>query len=194
MTKRAGHAGERAGRTHDRSLALSIMTIDFEASCLPRHGRSFPIEVGIAGDGIARSWLIRPHGGWADWDWTAEAEALHGLSRERIMQEGQAAEVVLGELVAALVGRRVVADSLIDQYWLDTLAAAAGVPSPFRIDHVASLFDEQGADEQRIADAVAHADAQGVVRHRAAGDALWLSSLIARLTGLMRAPILVAAQ
>ena len=55
------------------------MAIDFEASCLPRHGRSFPIEVGIAGGGIARSWIIRPHAAWAGWDWTAEAEALHGL-------------------------------------------------------------------------------------------------------------------
>ncbi|MFC3442411.1 hypothetical protein ACFOKF_14650 [Sphingobium rhizovicinum] len=170
------------------------MTIDFEASCLPRHGRSFPIEVGIAGDGVARSWLIRPHADWADWDWTAEAEALHGLSRERIMHEGQTVDIVLAELVAAVAGQRVVADSLIDQYWLDTLASAAGAASPFRIDHVASLFDEQGADEQRVADAVAHADAQGVVRHRAAGDALWLSALISRLTGVVRVPVLVAAQ
>ncbi|WP_298395372.1 hypothetical protein [Sphingobium sp.] len=170
------------------------MTIDFEASCLPRHGRSFPIEVGIAGDGIARSWLIRPHADWADWDWTAEAEALHGLSRERIAQEGQPAFVVLAELTAAATGHRVIADSLIDQYWLDTLAAVAGTTAPFRIEHVASLFDEQGADERRIADAVAYADGQGALRHRAAGDALWLSGVIARLTQTAPAPVLLAAQ
>jgi len=30
---------------------MGIITIDFEASCLPQRGPSYPIEVGIAGDG-----------------------------------------------------------------------------------------------------------------------------------------------
>jgi DNA polymerase III epsilon subunit-like protein len=174
------------------------MTIDFEASCLPRHGQSFPIEVGIAGDGMARSWLICPDRRWESWDWTAEAEALHGLSRERIRQEGQPAAVVLAELVAATAGRRMIADSLIDQYWLETLAQAAGAQVPFRIGHVATLFDEQGADEARIAAAVAHADGQGSMRHRAAGDALWLAALVDHLSGHVSGaqpmPVLLAAQ
>lgn len=190
---------ERAGRTQDRSrVLLPIMTIDFEASCLPRHGRSFPIEVGIAGEGLARSWLIRPDDSWESWDWTAEAEALHGLSRERIRQEGQPAGIVLGELAAATDGRRVIADSLIDQYWLDTLAQAVGQARPFRIEHVSTLFDEQGADEARIAAAVAHADGQGSMRHRAAGDALWLAALVDHLcghvSGAQPMPVLLAAQ
>src|SRR3546814_5436437 len=63
---------------------LTILTIDFEASCLPRHGLSYPIEVGIAREGKARSWLIRPHDDWAGWHWSAEAEALHGLDRDRV--------------------------------------------------------------------------------------------------------------
>lgn len=173
------------------------MTIDFEASCLPRHGRSFPIEVGIADGGMARSWLIRPHDDWAGWDWTPEAAALHGLSRERIEQEGQPASVVLAELIAATQGRRIIADSLIDQYWLDTLAAAVGMPSPFHIHHVVTLFDEEQADEARVAAAVAFADGQGATRHRAAGDALWLSALIGHVRGAVApapAPILLAAQ
>ena len=174
---------------------MTIMTIDFEASCLPRHGRSFPIEVGMADDGAARSWLIRPHDSWAGWDWTAEAEALHGLSRSRIDSEGWPVEAVLAELALAARGRRVIADSLIDQYWLDTLAAAAGAASPFRIDHVSTLFDERAIDEARIGAAVAYADAQGVERHRAAGDALWLAALIAHATGDARsARALLAAQ
>lgn len=174
---------------------MQIMTIDFEASCLPRHGRSFPIEVGIAGEGYTHSWLIHPHSSWAGWDWTAEAEALHGLTRTRIEAEGMPVETVLAELVAATHGRRIVADSLIDQYWLDTLAAAAGAASPFQIDHVASLFDAEGADEERIAAAVAYADARGAERHRAAGDALWLHAVIGHVAGQYQpAPLLMAAQ
>lgn len=173
------------------------MTIDFEASCLPRHGRSYPIEVGIADGGMARSWLIRPHDNWEGWGWTAEAEALHGLSRERIAQEGQPAATVLAELVHATQGCRMIADSLIDQYWLDTLAAAVGMAAPFAIQHVATLFDEQGADEDRVAAAVAFADSQATTRHRAAGDALWLAAVVGHIRGVarnMRQPILLAAQ
>ena len=159
-------------------MPLTIRTIDFEASCLPRHGRSFPIEVAIAAGGSARSWLIRPHESWADWDWTAEAQALHGLSRARVTAEGLPVETVLAELTEAAGDARIIADSPIDQYWLDCLARAAGRTAPFRIDHVAPFFDEQGADAARIAAAVARADALGLVRHRAAADALWLGAVI----------------
>lgn len=162
---------------------VTIIAIDFEASCLPRHGRSYPIEVGIAGDGIERSWLIAPHADWAGWDWTAEAQALHGLTREQIVQDGLPPAQVLGELALAVGGRRVVADSLIDRYWLATLAGAVGEPAPFVIHHAADLFDEHGADAPRISAAMAFADMHSAVRHRAIADARWLAALIGHLTG-----------
>lgn len=162
---------------------MTILTIDFEASCLPRHGRSFPIEVGIAGPGLSCSWIITPHAQWAGWDWTAEAEALHGLSRAQIEREGQPAEIVLSQLAATVAGARVFADSVLDQYWLDTLAATQGVLAPFAIDHVSLLLDEQGADEARIAAAMAWADTVSPARHRAAADASWLSAVVGHLTG-----------
>ena len=104
---------------------------------------------------------------------------------------------VLAELVATVAGRRVIADSPLDQYWLDRLAAAAEAVTPFRIDHVSALFDEQQASEARITAAVAHADSLGLVRHRAAGDALWLAALIDHLLAPappLARPALVAAQ
>lgn len=157
---------------------MTILAIDFEASCLPRHGRSFPIEVGLAGGGRSQSWLIRPHESWAGWDWTAEAQALHGLTLEKLQREGLPVDAVLDRLVAATDGCRAVADSVIDQYWLETLARAAGESAPFLIDHVSLLLDEYGAGERRIRAAVAHADALHPVRHRAGCDAAWLSALL----------------
>jgi len=162
---------------------LTILAIDFEASCLPRHGRSFPIEVGISGAGRTQSWLIRPHESWAGWDWTAEAEALHGLSLERVRHEGLPVEAVLDRLIAAMEGCRAVADSVIDQYWLETLANAAGETAPFLIDHVSVLLDEYRASERRIAAAVAFADAWHPLRHRAASDAAWLATLLDHVAG-----------
>lgn len=160
-----------------------VLTIDFEASCLPKHGRSFPIEVGIAGAGVERSWIIQPHADWRGWDWTAEAEALHGLDRARIARDGKPADIVFAELADMVGARRLVADSLIDQYWLDTLALAARRTCPFAIDHVSALLDEYGADEARITAAVAFADAHYPDRHRAICDARWLFALIGHVTG-----------
>ncbi len=157
---------------------MTIAAIDFEASCLPRHGRSFPIEVGVSVAGRTRSWLIRPHDSWLGWDWTAEAEALHGLTLSRILREGLPVDAVLDRLIAAAEGHRVVADSVIDQYWLETLARAAGESAPFLIDHVSIVLDEYSAGDQSIGAAVAHADSVQPVRHRAGSDAAWLAALI----------------
>ena len=171
---------------------MTIIAIDFEASCLPSHGRSFPIEVGVAHGGMARSWLIRPSGLWSDWDWAAQAEALHGLSRAQIERDGSPVEQVLAELAEAVVGYRVVADSIIDQYWLDTLAAAAGRPAPCAIDHVAPILENSGVSEDRIATAVALANRRYPARHRAAVDALWLSAVLDHVVQDGHAPVPVA--
>ncbi len=162
---------------------MSIIAIDFEASCLPRHGRSFPIEVGIACRSTVRSWIIRPHDDWQGWDWTNEAQGLHGLTRAQVERDGQDVRQVLAELIMAVDGRRVVADSVIDQYWLDTLATAAGGRSPFAIDHISLILDEYRAGERAITQAIGHADARYPGRHRAADDALWLSAVLGHLAG-----------
>lgn len=160
----------------------AIMTIDFEASCLPRHGRSFPIEIGIADlRGNARSWLIRPHAAWANWTWTAEAQALHGLTLDHMRLHGQCADLVMAELVDATRGYRVVSDSKLDTGWLETLARAAARPAPWRIEHVTTLFDELDATAGEISAALAVADRLFRRRHRAGDDAGWLAGLISHL-------------
>lgn len=159
-----------------------IVTIDFEASCLPRHGRSYPIEVGIADtDRGARSWLIRPHANWAGWDWTDEAEALHGLSRERVEREGLPVGLVVAELKAALKGADVVADSPIDSYWMQTLSDAAGEPMIAPIMELSYLFDLHCLDSVTIFAAMDRVDQRALRRHRAGDDALWLAALLTEL-------------
>lgn len=161
---------------------MRIVAIDFEASCLPRHGRSYPIEVGISEDGKpARSWLIRPHPDWDGWDWTEEAQNLHGLTYDRILHEGLPAAQVAAELGAALRGRRVIADSELDEYWLHVLAKAARTAPPAAIEHIGDLLDEWGSTEDEIIAARSHVDRHALTRHRAGDDAAWLAGLIAAL-------------
>jgi hypothetical protein len=160
-----------------------MITIDFEASCLPRHGYSYPIEVGIAdANGWSRVWLIRPHRSWHGWDWTEEAQNLHGISYDRLLREGEPVGDVANALRQALTGHRVIADSWIDAYWLETLAAAAGTFLPSKIGHISTVMDELGSTAQEIIAAQAELDYQGFRRHRAGDDARWLSALIGILT------------
>jgi hypothetical protein len=160
---------------------MDYVTIDFEASCLPRHGRSFPIEVGIADAKGARSWLIRPLTDWRAWDWTREALDLHGISPEQLEQEGMPADRVFAELDRAVGGRRLVADSGIDAYWWDMLAKAAGRESARPIEHVSAVLDALAVTSEDIFAAQRHADRLCPARHRAANDALWLWTVLAKL-------------
>lgn len=162
-----------------------IMTIDFEASCLPRHGQSFPIEIGVADlRGNARSWLIHPHVSWESWTWTAEAEALHGLTLEHVRLHGHDIDFVMADLAAAARGYRIVSDSELDTGWLETLACAAGRPVPWRIEHVTTLFDELDATAEEISAALAMTDRTSRRRHRAGDDAGWLADLISHLRNI----------
>lgn len=157
-----------------------MLTIDFEASCLPRDGRSFPIEVAVADlDGNCRSWLIAPAPAWNGWTWTEEAEALHGLRRDQLVRDGQRPEQVMRELNAVVAGRRVIADHHLDQRWLATLAEASGIAPSFRIGHVSELLDVHCPSAGTLERATAKADLLVSQRHRAAADARWLA-IVAR--------------
>jgi hypothetical protein len=164
---------------------MAILTIDFEASCLPCHGRSYPIEVGIAdASGRSQSWLICPHRSWDGWDWTQEAQSLHGLTHERLEREGLPASVVAEQLVRALAGHRVIADSTIDAYWLAALAKAANIFPPAKIEYIGTLFDELGTTSSEILLAQTQVDRLAFRRHRAGEDARWLFALIQILMDL----------
>jgi hypothetical protein len=160
--------------------SVNWVTIDFEASCLPRHGRSFPIEVAVSSPKGTTSWLIKPDPAWHDWDWTEEAFRLHGIGPDHLERHGLEPHRVMADLQQAIGSARVIADSAIDRQWFQTLSEAAG-PVPLRttrIDHVGDLFDEIGATHEQIMAAQQCADALCPARHRAGADALWLRTLI----------------
>jgi len=167
---------------------MHMIAIDFEASCLPKHGFSYPIEVGISEDGFtSRSWLIRPHVSWTGWTWTDEAESLHRLSQAELWRDGIPVERVAVELAQALGGAQVIADSPIDAYWLETLYEAAAQPCPVEIQCVSEILRESGLASGVIFDAQTRIDALGFGRHRAGEDARWLAALLMELEKQMQA-------
>ena len=61
-----------------------IVFLDFEASSLSKH--SYPVEIAwVFEDGRSRSFLIKPKSGWTDW--SADAEKIHGISRDRLQEK-----------------------------------------------------------------------------------------------------------
>jgi hypothetical protein len=98
----------------------------FEPSSLGRHG--YPIEVAwVFEDGSSESYLVSPIEKWTKWD--PAAEAIHGISRQQLVAEGVATEIVARRLVDALQGHHVLASRASrDGRWLSLLLRSGGVP------------------------------------------------------------------
>ncbi len=154
--------------------------LDFEASSLSK--RSYPIEVGwVAEDGAGEAHLIRPAPGWTDWD--ASAEAVHGISRGQLNNEGEPHEAVCARLIELFEGNLVHAGAPSwDGHWLSMLLRGAGKPrhllrlADTEAAFVAAARDRlgQGAVEVAIADLIARARAKvdgTPAAHRALEDA-----------------------
>ena len=134
-----------------RRAMKPIAIIDFEASCLPEAGESYPVEVALATiDGRSRTWLIKPAPEWRYWDWSDEAESLHGISAAMLERDGLEPRRVLRELAEEAAGYRVCADCDLDAYWLDTLAAACRMPAPFPISYLGEVLRESGVTRPQV--------------------------------------------
>lgn len=117
--------------------------LDFEASSLGQD--SYPIEIGWAAeDGTTEAHLIRPAPAWTDWDPTAEA--VHRLSRERLLAEGEAHGEVAHRTLEALAAHQLFASAPSwDGKWLSVLLRAAGLPR-----HALRLRDSDEACRETV--------------------------------------------
>ena len=161
---------------------MPFIAIDFEASCLPQLGRSFPVEVGVAdASGWSRSWLIRPHESWSAWEWRAEAEALHGISRSRLEREGLDVTVVAAQLRSAVEGSTLLADSYFDDGWCRALFDAAGEGAHPPVRCLAELQAFHDVDPTALNRALVRADGLRIHRHRAEDDARWSARVMSEI-------------
>ena len=114
--------------------------IDLEASGLG--AKSWPVEVGWAfetGEPVAM--LVRPDETWSDDAWDPKAEALHGLSRDRLEREGRAPQDICEAMNAAFGDVEVYSDAPDwDGFWLFRLYSAAGVKQSFLLNDYGRLM------------------------------------------------------
>jgi hypothetical protein len=143
---------------------------DFEASSF----RGDPVEVAWSmPDGRIESYLIRPAPHWTDW--SPEAEAVHGISRETLRAEGRPVEEVAARMNEALAGRVVLTDAPeFDERWCARLFDAAGLETRFRFDQAFSAIP---AVPGRMPELFAEARARSGPAHRAANDVRFLLEL-----------------
>jgi hypothetical protein len=124
--------------------------LDFEASSLSKE--SYPIEVGWAGeDGSEEAHLIRPAPGWTDWD--AAAEAIHHISHDTLLIDGEPHDQVARRVLETLGPHEVyVTAPSWDGMWLSKLLRVAGLPRhAMRMQdaeeaHVGAVVEVVGAD------------------------------------------------
>jgi hypothetical protein len=135
-------------------MAMHIF-LDFEASSLADD--SYPIEVGwVFEDGRTGSRLIKPLPAWTDWD--PRAEAIHHISREQLLADGEAPQAVAAHLMDIFAGHRLFASAPSwDGKWLSTLLRGGGFPR-----HALRLADTEEALVE-AAFAVLGPDREGLV-------------------------------
>jgi len=169
-------------------MADGLILIDVEASGL--HDGSYPTEVAWVGHDLLRggSCLVRPPTHWLASPWSAEAEAVTGISQVMLGCYGLPPEVVAEHLNADLAGELPLTDApLMDGRWLTMLFNEAGVAPSWTLPAddrpcdvgrvVLGILSEAGQGEMAVA--AAHeqrvrlmAEAAGLREHRAMDDAI----------------------
>ncbi len=157
------------------ATARKLVFIDLEASGLG--SKSWPVEVGWTFEnGETQSLLIRPHDSWTEEAWDAQAEALHGLSRARLEEEGIEARAVCMALNEAFDGARVYSDAPDwDGFWFYRLFQAAGVRQQFSLRDFYDVFKNMPADQ--LDAIVEKANERAPRAHRAIPDVLHMRAL-----------------
>lgn len=133
------------GRAHARAgQPFTPIIIDIEASGFGSD--SYPIEIGVALSTKQRFCrLIRPQPDWLHW--SEEAQALHGISRNVLLDIGVSVNQVCLELNQLLDGQTVYSDGwVVDSPWLNRMYESAGISMNFKISPLEVILNEMQMD------------------------------------------------
>jgi len=121
-----------------------LLILDCESSGLSEH--SYPISIGVSGpDGQVWYWMICPLEDWDEWD--SFAEAIHGIDREQLTQQGRDAFLVAREMNAVFKGKSIYSDSRWDSHWIKKLFDDSGVKMAFSIKTLLDVLSTKEKEE-----------------------------------------------
>lgn len=142
--------------------------IDIEASGLGRG--SYPIEIGyITSSNEMGCTLIHPADSWTLWQ--KEAEKLHGISNELLVEKGKNVVIVANWLNEKFKHSTVYSDGWVnDMCWIGALFNEAEICQLFKIDSLLTLLSEEEKEcWSDLHDRIIEDEA--LTRHRASSDA-----------------------
>lgn len=116
-----------------------MVFIDFESTGFED---SYPIEVGMVGsDGYSYNSYIKPTDLWLNYlVWNPEAEKIHNIKKETIIESGRSVQEVANEIAKAAENNSLFSDNgSFDDGWCNTLFDAAGIEKNFMIYDIAHL-------------------------------------------------------
>lgn len=161
---------------------LPLVVIDFEGSALTLE--SYPIEVGIARvedeacPVVFWSSLIAPAPSWdLQSQWDPDAQRVHGITPWQLRDGADPAHVMRELNRRTKDGGTVWCDGgHYDTYWLQTLAAAAGIQPEFELGDIGQLLVQHPAAKSAFDRALQ----RSTPPHRAGPDAHRLCSALAQ--------------
>lgn len=146
--------------------------LDVEASSLS--GDSYPIEIAWnMPSGEIECHLINPYLYPREYDdWSPDAQACHGLSREYLMDRGEAPIFVVERMLDALTSQKVYTNAPdFDGFWIRRLFSAVNKSMSLQFMDTASLFNYFCPEPSKY-DVEARKRAGGI--HRATFDVMYL--------------------
>ena len=125
-------------------MGTQIIALDCESSGLAED--SYPISIGVYGDsGLRSSWLIEPLVDWTHW--CENAEMIHGINRETLIEVGRDPWLVARELNSCFKGLTLYCDSDWDKVWVAKLFDDVDVKMAFNL---VNIYDILNSKEQSL--------------------------------------------
>ena len=155
-----------------------INVLDIEASGFGP--LSYPIEIGLVSNtGNRYCTLIKPHFDWNDW--SQEAEGVHGISRDQLVNHGVDIVEVASQLNKLLKGQTVYSDGwVVDDPWLIRLFDKANVNREFYFYDISTTLSEYELEQWHRIKHYVIMDLR-LMRHRASNDALVIQETYNRI-------------
>jgi DNA polymerase III epsilon subunit-like protein len=155
--------------------------IDLEASGFGRG--SYPIEVGFALENReVHSFLIKPEEDWTHW--SEEAEAIHGISREQLINEGEDVKTIAIRMNDLLRGQTLYSDAWsFDSSWIGRMFDSAGIVQRFRIETINKILPPEQIEHWHPTKETV-LEELGIKAHRAANDVQVLQETYLRIHDL----------
>lgn len=149
---------------------------DIEASGLMEGG--FPVEVAWAMRESKGSVLVKPCDTWDLESWDGDAERIHGLDREHLLENGSPVSSVASVLNDVFSGKMVYTDSPEqDAAWFDMIHETAGIPRRYRVISISRILAKMGFDSESASPLFALARLKCDPRGRASNGVRFLSAV-----------------